>query len=63
MTRYFFHLRTGSGDEITDEHGDELQDDPAAAVYAVESIKEIVKGSPLDWGRASFEVYDESGQQ
>jgi hypothetical protein len=62
MARYFFHLRRGNGDEVTDDYGDELPDDRAAEDYAIQSIKEIVKGSPLDWSKASFEVHDESGR-
>jgi hypothetical protein len=61
MARYFFHLRTGDGTEITDEYGDELPDAKAAEEHATASVRDLLKGSPLDWGRASFEVYDEGG--
>jgi hypothetical protein len=61
MPRYFFHLRTADTTEITDEIGDELPDALAAEEHAVASAREIVKGSPLDWRKACFEVCDEDG--
>ena len=62
MARFFFHLRTADGAEITDHYGDELPDKEAAEEHAIASVKDIVKGSPLDWRRASFEVVDEGGR-
>ena len=62
MARYFFHLRTADTTEITDEIGDELPDALAAEEHAIASAREIVKGSPLDWRKASFEVCDEDGR-
>ena len=62
MARFFFHLRTADGAEITDDYGDELPDAGAAEEHAIASVKDIVKGSPLDWREASFEVHDESGR-
>ncbi|MBM0204678.1 hypothetical protein JNW90_17540 [Micromonospora sp. STR1s_5] len=61
MKRYFFHLRTAGGAEITDDFGDELPDAAAAEDHAIGSAKDIVKNSLLDWSRASFEVYDDTG--
>ena len=61
MPRYFFHLRTASGVEVTDDYGDELPDAQAAEDHAIASVKDMIKGSALDWSRASFEVYDDAG--
>ena len=62
MPRFFFHLRTAGGSEIPDDFGDELPDAEAAEERAVMSVKDLLKGSPLDWSRASFEIYDEHGR-
>ena len=59
MARYFFHLRTAGGVEVTDEDGDELSDDRAAEAHAMASIKELLRGSSLDWTNCSYEVHDE----
>ncbi len=61
MARFFFHLRSADGVEITDDYGDDLPDAQSAEEHAIASVKDIVRGSPLDWRRASFEVFDESG--
>ena len=62
MARFFFHLRTGNGTEITDDYGDELANTQAAEEHAIASVKDIVKGSLLDWRQAAFEVHDEAGR-
>ena len=62
MTRYFFHLRTTDGVEVTDDDGDDLPDDAAAEAHAIEAIKQLVKGSSLDWAACSFEVHDEENR-
>ena len=62
MQRYFFHLRTAGGVEVTDEDGDELPDDVAAEVHAMDSIKQLVRGSSLDWAECSFEVHNDQNR-
>ena len=62
MPRYFFHLCTAQGTEVTDEYGDELADDRAAEEHAILTVKDIVRSSALDWRRACFEVHDEAGR-
>ncbi len=59
MARYFFHLRTPSGDEITDGYGDDLPDAQAAEDHAVASAQDLLRHSALNWLGASFEVHDE----
>jgi hypothetical protein len=58
MSRYYFHLRTGAGLELTDEEGDVLPDIAAVEEHAISSIKELVRGSGLDWSRCSYEIHD-----
>jgi hypothetical protein len=58
MSRYYFHLRTGAGLELTDEEGDELPTLEAAEEQAGASIKELVRGSALDWAKCSYEIHD-----
>jgi hypothetical protein len=46
MARYFFHLRTGNGDKITDEYGDALPDARAAEEHAIASAGDLLRHSP-----------------
>jgi hypothetical protein len=62
MARYFFHLRTGNGDKITDEYGDALPDARAAEEHAIASAGDLLRHSALKWLGASFEVYDHSNR-
>ena len=62
MARYFFHLRTAGGVEVTDEDGDELPDDAAAEAHAIYTIKQLARGSSLDWAECSFEVHNEQNR-
>ncbi|MBM0207497.1 hypothetical protein JNW90_34355 [Micromonospora sp. STR1s_5] len=61
MIRYFFHLRTAAGIELTDVEGDELPDAVEAESHAVASARDLMQHSSLDWSCASFEVFDEKG--
>jgi hypothetical protein len=60
MARFYFHLRTAAGVELTDDDGDDLPDRDAAEQHAIRSAEDLLKASTLDWGDASFEVYDET---
>lgn len=58
MSRYFFHFRSPQGEELTDDHGDELPDAQAAEEHAIASAKQLMFGSSLDFRKAAFEVYE-----
>jgi hypothetical protein len=61
MAHYYFHLRTAAGLELTDDEGDDLPGLDDAEQHAIESAKDLMKASSLDWRGASFEVYDDRG--
>jgi hypothetical protein len=62
MARFYFHLRTAAGLEVTDEEGDDLPDHDAAERHAIGSAMDLMKGSKRDWRRTSFEVHDQQGR-
>jgi hypothetical protein len=62
MAHFYFHLRTAAGIELTDDEGDDLPDRDAAEQHAIQSAKDLMKASSLDWRRVSFEVYDDQSR-
>lgn len=62
MARFYFHLRTATGIELTDEEGDDLPNHDAAERHAIGAARDLMRESLLNWRRAAFEVYDHHGR-
>ena len=68
MPRYFFNLRYGQGPDklAVDPEGNELADDEAARLHALQEARGLIAGprsfAVRDWFVCSFEIEDENAR-
>lgn len=63
MPRYFMNIRTGSGERIEDQEGDDLPDLEASRAEALASAADLMsKSIGLDWRDCAFEITNERGE-